>query len=366
MHPTLRTLLLPVLAFAASAGAGLAQDKLAEIARAYNQGVQPIYDQIDDLRRRANDPSLSMDESARLIDQQSSLRRDADQLWKSTQGDVDSAYRRTGRAIDGYNADNRRLDFESAIVGTQIDLLKNVGNSATKEEFEQKKAQFSQQWEQTYGSRLRPFGDDFDTMKKDLFGRVKDAYGVDLEQTGYSRIGTINPYTGETYYKYYGPDGNLVGGQWKDDADGWSKWRDDVAASYRRQRDLQQQLQADASDLAQSNDRLERARQATNSKLADLQNRVRRVDFAGNWQGYDNVGNWIRLRLSRDGTMRWSWGKTSTTYSSSGDWQQSGQRISMRTSDGQWRLFSTITEQFRLEFIEVNSSGGRYTEYLTR
>ncbi len=303
-----------------------------EIARGYNQGVQPIYERIDELRRKANDSSLTMNEAARLVDQQSALRREADQLWSATQGDVTAVYRRTGDAINRYNAETRRLDFESSIVGSQIDLLNNVGKYPSRGQFDQNKDALSQQWEQTYGSRLRPFGDEFAQRKAELFGQVKDRYGVDLEQTGYSRIGTINPYTGETYYKYYGPEGNLVAGQWKDDANGWNKWREDVNTSWRRQRDQQQQLQRESVELGQINNQLEKSRNTVSNSLSLLRSEVRRVEFTGRWSGVleravgdeRNEGNRTTLFLYSDGTFKGTEYGSGAPSPMTGTWRQSG------------------------------------------
>jgi hypothetical protein len=362
------TVLLMLAALPAGARAQYSPKRTEQIAREYNQAVTSINDRIDELRGKANDPNLSMSGAARLIDQQSELRRQADRLWSNAQSDVTGAFRKTGEAIDRYNAENRRLDFQSAIAGSQIDLLNNVAQNPTREQFDQKKDELSRQWEQTYGSRLKPFGDDFAQEKASLFKRVKDAYSIDLNQTGYSRIGTINPYTGETYYKYYGPDGNLVAGQWKDDANGWSKWREDVNTSIRRQRDWGQQLERESADLNRFNGQLEQNRAATQGQLSSLETQVRHVDFSGKWSGRDSDGDTIQLSLYADGTMLYverlrSDGSVTRNW---GSWEQNGRAIYMGNNAGDMKWSGRVLSNRQLEISGRNSYGKRWVDYLSR
>ena len=112
-----------------------------------------------------------MDAAAKLIDQQSTLRQQADQLWSSTNAKIDAAFSQTRDAINGYNDANRDVSFQSAVVGSQIDVLNNVAKYPTRDAFEQNKAQMSQDWQNTYGNRLKPFGDDFAQRKADLHWR---------------------------------------------------------------------------------------------------------------------------------------------------------------------------------------------------
>jgi len=111
---------------------------------------------------------------------------------------------------------------------------------------------------------------------------------------------------------------------------------------------------------------MERSWQGTKSGIAAVGELVRKIDFAGRWNGNDNVGNWVRLSLYGDGSMSYAYGKTGTSYSSGGTWRQSGREITMRTNDGEWSFESRITEQFRLQFTETNANGKRFTNYLSR
>jgi hypothetical protein len=354
-----------VLLFA-TAGYGQHRPRAEDAARRYNEGVQPIYEEIDSLRQKLGDSTMSMSDAAKIIDQQSALRGKADQLWSSTQAEIDNAYRQTREDINNYNADNRRLEYESAILGSRGDVLNNVGKYPNKEAFETNKPNLSADWEKNYGSRLKPFGEEWAKQKEEFFARYKEKYGVDLNAEGYSRIGSVNPYTGQVNYKYYGPDGNLIAAQWKNDAEGYEKAQQDFDAARSRQQERQTALKADEASLKKFDSEFQQSRASGQQGLASLEKSVRRIDFAGLWRGRDNVGNWLVLRLNRDGTTHYSWGKSATEYSNSGTWQQTGSRITMQTDDGEWRHQSTITTQNQLEFIEIHADGRRYTNYLTR
>jgi hypothetical protein len=345
-----------------------AQDtpRVDDLARDFNSAIGPINDGIDNLTKQLDNPRLTMDESAKIIDQQSALRSNADDLWNKSQERVSFTYKQTSQDITTYNNDNRKLEYSSAIIGSQNDVLGNVAKYPTKDQFEANKAQMSANWDQTYGSRLKPFGDDFAQQKDAIFKEVKDKYGIDMRKDGYDRVGTINPYTGEVYYKYYSKDGSVAYAQWQDDADGWNKYRQDSDTFRRRQLSKQEALSNDAAALNQFTDKFEASRQSFIGRLDSIGNRVQKINFAGNWSGNDNVGNWVRLNLHRNGTMSYSYGKTSTAYSSNGTWNQIGPQITMGTNDGDWTFESQITDQSRLQFTEINRSGRQFTNYLSR
>ena len=159
-----------LLVFAATASG---QSSPEALARYYNSRIGAINDKIDDLRSQLNNPDLNMQQAARIVDQQSAIRRQADKLWKSTQGGVDDAYDQMRGAINKYNVDNRRLEFQSAIVSSQVDMLNNVARNPNKDDFDQNRDQMARDWEARYGSRLKPFGEDFAQRKDELFARIK-------------------------------------------------------------------------------------------------------------------------------------------------------------------------------------------------
>ncbi len=369
MKHCIRSFCVSLILLAVSSRCGFTQQQTFyddNAPKRYNESVQPIYEEINSLRERLLDDSMSMSDAAEIVEQESSLRRKADALWESTQEEIDSSFRESRDAINAYNTSNKDLGYESALLGSRADLLNNVGKYPVKEAFEANKAQLSDEWEKNFGTRLKPFGEEFAQKKDELFRRIKEEFGTDMDAEGYSRIGTSNPYTGEVYYKYYDQDGNFKAGQWQDDAAGYAKWREDNNASLTRQRDLRQQLQQDSTALKQFDNQFRQNKAAGQRALSSVENGVRRINFVGQWDGRDNVGNWLKLRLNADGTTHYSWGKTSTVYSGDGTWSQSGSSITMQTNDGSWRHQSTITAQYQLQFIETGESGNTYRNYLSR
>ena len=144
MITTIRLTCVGLTLFLACAPASRAQSSAQAMAKYYNAEIGPINDQIDDLRSQLNDPNLSMQQAAQIVDQESALRRKADALWDTTQGGVDGAYDQLRGAIDKYNKNNRRLDFQSAIAGSQIDLLNNAARNPNKGDFERNNARVRQ------------------------------------------------------------------------------------------------------------------------------------------------------------------------------------------------------------------------------
>ena len=251
--------------------------KPEDATRRYNKSIEPIYDEIDSLRKKLDNKSLSMPEAAKLINQQGALRRKADALWSSTQTNIDNSYRQMGKDIAQYNAANRQLEYDSVVMGSMGDVMNNVAKYPTKDAFEANKAQMITNWDKKYKSRLKPFGDKFAKQKEDFFKRYKKKYGIDLDATGYSRIGAINPYTGKVYYKYYGPDGKVIAAQWKNDAAGYQKAQQDFATGRRRQRDQQTALNADAESLKQFKNEFQKSKSTGKQGFAGLEGSARRL-----------------------------------------------------------------------------------------
>lgn len=346
--------MLPTIAAAQNSGSVSAAD--------FNAKVGPINEAIDDLYGKLKDPDLNMNQAANLIEKQSELRGQINQLWSQTDEGIADSIRQLKQQRADYEQTNRRVGMESALVGSQMDLVNNVGKYSTKAEFEQNKDQMSSNWENAYGSRLKPFGDDFAAAKDDLYRRIKERYGVEPS----ARIGVSNPYTGEAYYKYYDDKGDLLGGQWVNDAAGWQKWSNDVNASWRRLRDQKDAYDTSVNNIKDFKNLYASTKSNVDRNFGTVESQSKRVNFVGTWTGNDNVGNWLRMTLRSDGTTRYTWGKSSTSYDGAGTWNQVGSRITMRTDDGQWSHRSTITEQFKLEFIETSADGHTYTNFLSR
>ncbi|MBX9624062.1 MAG: hypothetical protein K2X82_09660 [Gemmataceae bacterium] len=329
------------------------------IARDYNTKAQGIQDQVDSLYKKLDNPNLSMSDAAAIIDKQSGLRLQADATWAESQKAIDQSFSYKRQEINDYNRANQELDFQSAIAGSQIGLVNNVAKYPEKAMFEANKEAMSKEWEQTYGSRLKPFGEEWAAKKEEMFKSLKENNGIDLAKDGYGRIGTYNPYTGETYYKYYDKDGNLLKFQWQNDAKGWEKWQEDSRTYWRRQRQQQDQLQRDAAQLMKDNGTLNSTQKALSGGMTKFENAAKRVNFAGNWNGGDNVGNTVRLTLGRGGSMSYYFGGTDRPTTYDGTWTQTGRQITAQTSDGAWTLKSTINDQFRLEFNAIRNSDGK-------
>jgi hypothetical protein len=370
MEPNMRAITILAAAIAlwcVTATSALSQSS-EELASRYNRDIQPINDEIEALDKKRNNADLSLGDAAKIIDQQSTLRKKADDLWNSYQSAIDDSFRKTRDAITDYNRSNQELDTQSAIVGSKIDGLNNVAKYPQKDDFEKNKAAMADDWDKTYGSRLKPFGEAAAEKKEELFKLVKDKYGIDMKAEGYSRIGVSNPYNGDYYYKYYDKDGNLSAGQWKPDADNWSKWQSDVDAWRRRQIDRKVQLDKESSDLNGLQDGFTESRNTVGGKLNRLNNNVLRINFFGSWSGGDTTGNnnSVSLKLNRDGSLTYSWRRTNASYSGPGTWQQSGPKITAQTTDRKYSLQSTITEDFRLEFNVSEAGTGAFRVYLNR
>ncbi len=336
-----------------------------EVARDYNKSAQTILDEIDTLHKKLAKSDLSMGDAAKLIEQESRLRKQADDAWTTSQKAINNSYSDARKQITQYNDDNKKLEFQSVVSSGYGDFMSNVAKSGDKATFEKGKDALSKDWDKTYGSRLKPFGEEFAKQKDDWFAKLKDG-GIDLAKDGYSRIGTYNPYTGEVYYKYYGNDGKLDLITWDKDADGWKKANADFRKSRQRQQELKSTLDKDAAQLTRDGAAVKATGKTLSGSMTDLEKVAKRVNFAGSWSGNDDVGNTVQLTLNSDGSMNYSYSGRAQPYSSGGTWSQSGRQITARTRDGIWTLQSRITEQFRLEFDENSNAGGKFRNFLSR
>jgi hypothetical protein len=344
----------------------------SEITGSYEAQVRKINDELDALYRKINDESLSMAEAARLIDQQSALRKKADSYWNETTKAMNESFMAKRDEFNKFNSTNMELEFKSAISGSATDLLNNVAKYPNKTDFESNKSAMSKTWEDTYGSRLKPFGEKFAAEKDAWFKTLKDDYGIDLVKDGYARIGTYNPYTGEVFYKYYGKDKDGVErlqlAVWENDAKGWEKSNEAFRASRKRQQEWKESLAKDAEALKTGDSALKGLRKDSAGAMAKVENVAKRVNFVGGWRGGDTTGNnnTVGLRLNSDGTLTYSWSRANASYSGGGTWQQTGRQITAQTNDGKYDLRSSITEDFRLEFNVTEQGTGSFRVYLNR
>ncbi|MBA4063769.1 MAG: hypothetical protein C0501_08665 [Isosphaera sp.] len=365
----------PVLFLAGAAvllhvSAGRTQHKARpsdQIARDYNTDAMKLQDELYALRTKLNNPNLSSSEANAVVEEMSRLQKRADNSWAATQKEINESFSYKRQEMNAFNQETKKMAFESAVAGSRIDLLNNVGKYPEKAEFEKNKDALSKAWEQTYGSRLQPFGKEFAESRDAYFKSMKEKYGLDFEKDGYARIGTYNPYTGEVYYKYYGKDGKLEVLQWENDAKGWEKYREDSQTYWRRRRDEKEALEKDAAQLTKDGAAVKATQKTLSGTLTTLEIATKRVNFAGGWSGRDNLGNSVRLTLNPAGSMTYSFTERGRTYSSGGSWSQAGRQITARTSDGAWTLKSTITEEFKLEFDAIRGSDGEtFRDYLNR
>ena len=331
-----------------------------ETAKYYNAKAQTIQDDIDALRKKLDDPKLSMSDANKLIDQMSSLRKNSDTLWNDTTKSANDYFGYKRDEFNKFNDENKKLVYQSAVAGSQTDLLNNVAKNPDKASFESNKEAMSKAWEANYGSRLKPFGPEFAETKDAVFKTLKDDYGIDLVKDGYSRIGTYNPYTGDVYYKYYGKDGKLDWVIFENDAKGWEKYNAELRTVRKRRLEWKDSLEKDRAQIDKDRTALKTTRDGLTGAMAKVESKAKRVNFAGSWSGNDNVGNTVRLTLNSDGSMTYYYGGRARPYSSGGTWTQTGTDITARTSDGVWRLESRITEEFRLEFNEFHKDGDTF------
>ena len=182
--------------------------------------------------------------------------------------------------------------------------MNNVAKYPTKDAFDANKAQMAADWDKNYGSRLKPLGEEFAQKKEAIFKEIKERDGIDLAAQGYSRVGEYNPYTGDYYYKYYAKDGSVKWAEWKDDADGYQKYQQDVETYRRRQLSKGDDLKSEASKLTDLSNGFDRSRQSGSQQLESLAGAVNKINFGGSWSGGDNTGNGnsvgLTLQLQRN------------------------------------------------------------------
>jgi septal ring factor EnvC (AmiA/AmiB activator) len=248
--------------------------------RQYNQQIESLQEKIDDLRTKLKNSNLSLSEASAIVAEQSQLMKQADALWSTTEAKIDQSFQSARQSINEYNADNRKLEMQSVIAGSIGSVLNNVAKYPTREAFEANEAAIAAEWERTYGSRIKPLGEEFAKLQSQFFDEYKTKYGVDLNQTGYSRIGTVNGFTAEAYYKYYTADdpstkdiieGELAAIVHQNDANGYNKAKIDFATDWKRQRERQQQIQQQTKELKQFESQYQQSKTTNREKLNSVQ-----------------------------------------------------------------------------------------------
>lgn len=338
MRTTILAAGLGVFVLLATPSPGRAQHKprtADDLARSYNDGATTVQDQIDEIRKQLEKPNLSMADAAKLIGQQSALRARANALWDKTQMEIDDSFKATRNSIVDYNAKNQRLGIDSAVVSSEIDKINNVAKYPTREEFEKNKARMSQDWDQNYGSRLKPLGQQFAEDREQIFKDYNDKYGIDLKTEGYSRIGEYNPYTGQFYYKYYDKDGNRVPwAQYTKDLEGLEKFRQDVETYRRRQADQKAQLEKQATGLTQLQDKVDNSRKTLRPVMESQRDRLATAQVVGSWKGVSVQGTSklnIDLVFKADGTVT---NRAENGQTGNGKWTRAGDTITVTWSTG--------------------------------
>lgn len=263
--------LLVVLAIP-SVGVGQEHDARSsdELAADYVKGVLGIQDELDSLGKELKNPNLRMNDAAKIIDRRSALQGRADDLFNSAQRKINDSFRQTRDSIIEYNNRNKLLDFTSAAVGSTGDVLNNLPKYPRKAEFEKNIDQMSRAWEKNYGTRLKPFDEEFAQKKEELFNKVRKETGIDLSAEGF-RIGTSNPYTGVAYYRYFDGNGDLKGAVYNKEADTYERVKKDFEAQWRRQIDLKAQLEKQATTLMQSQERISESSNSLRSRMSSVE-----------------------------------------------------------------------------------------------
>jgi hypothetical protein len=237
-----------------------------------NRHVQSINDDITRLRDRVGNSNLLPLPTAEITEQRAEIRRRAGALWRLTGSKVNAVLAQARQEILKFNAENRRLDFESTVIGSRIDLFNNLGNYPTRAKFDENKDRMTAEWRQNYGARLNAFGPDFDPQREVIFDHVLREYGLDLTREGFQRNGMINPYTDAVSSQYFGTDGKLLPDQWQNDADRWNRYRRNVMAFREQQRTRKAGLERDVSKLNRLRDQIERAKRDVGAKIEALDN----------------------------------------------------------------------------------------------
>jgi hypothetical protein len=312
-----------------------------DFAKSYSQQMQGLQEQAEALRKQFVSAKPGSPEIEKIYDRMSAVSKQMDRLWDSTEAAQKAAFRKKRDEIVSFNDANKRLEYSTAILGSQDNLLENVRQNPNQGDFEKKKDQMSQEWERKYGSRLKPFGDEFDERKEELFKQVKDAYGIDLKTQGYARIGTSNPYENNAYYRYYDKDGKLRLGVWTDAAKSLEKWQKDNEASNRRQRDQKEQLDKQRTELLGFQRDFKASRDSIRSSVQEQIAAVQKArkgagDLAGTtWVSRSSDGQSDRWSFQTGGNLAFQNLKIASD-NGTGSWSVSGDTISLRTGAATW------------------------------
>ncbi len=253
-----------------------------------------------------------------LVDARSKeLERLRDQRAQLAQ-QVNDSFSTQARDLNG-----RINQFKTAneVAASSIDFLNNVAQYRTRKEFEDNLAPMAKEWERKYGSTIR--GSD-PAMLKNIDDKFRKFF-PEGKETGYSRVGNINPYTGEYYYKFYDKDGEWKFSVWSDAAKGWKHYQEDLKSEWRRHQDDRTDYVKRAKEFQSAFDRLDAVEKKSVSQLAQMKNR-QVESIAGTSWGPRTMGNW-EFRPGGVAVYNTGYG----TYIQ-GTWKQSGNSVTAETS----------------------------------
>jgi hypothetical protein len=262
---------------------------------------------------------------------------------------------------DQVNAQINQFKGANLVAGSNIDFLNNVARYPKREDFEKNREQMSQDWERKYGSALKKHSQT--EMEKKIDEGFKEWF-PEGKDTGYRRIGTINPYTGEYYYKFYDKDGEWKFSVWNTGYEGWKRYQDDLKAEWRRHslsreeylrqaKGLKDKLDGLADAEKKAGDQLSRAK----GQLASLARQARedeaeraRAQVVGTWKGVSVQGDnrvSVTAYFSDDGRVT---NTGSNGKSGRGTWIRDGDSIRVTWSTG-------AIVSFRIQGNQITGSG---------
>ncbi|MCA9178270.1 MAG: hypothetical protein KDB14_27595 [Planctomycetales bacterium] len=117
--------------------------------------------------------------------------------------------------------------------------LENVARNPTRAQFDAKRQQFAGEWQRKYGDTLGSRDSEFAEKREKMLKWYKEKFGKDLKEQGYQRLGVVNPYSGEYFYRYYEDEkngGKALYGIWKEDALTYNAFREWQVQGVRRMR----------------------------------------------------------------------------------------------------------------------------------
>jgi hypothetical protein len=156
--------------------------------------------------------------------------RELDQLRRDRAKLVELANKEYSDKATDLNRQIKEHKASNLIAGSNMDFLNNLARNPKRQDFEANKQKMASDWDGKYGPEMKRLTSD----EAKNIGQGFKKWFPEGQQTGYSRIGVHNPYTGDYYVKFYDEKGNWKFSAWKEGYEGWSRYREDSNTYSRR------------------------------------------------------------------------------------------------------------------------------------